>query len=416
MSDLSFLLPLEITTDIMLRLPIKSIVTCASVCKSWNSLIKSSAFTENHLHCTIQSYRRKDVHILLLRERKEIYSLYRNNPSALGSDQYVELPYPSKFVFPELHYLSEYHIVSGTCNWLVCLAFGYDISMQEYPIIIWNPTVRKFVLLPRPSFIWDSYFDQSGGYHCRVKWPRQTHAFGHDSRSNDYKVLRIVSGLEEEPAVRVEVYSLARGSWRPLDVAVPACFKPQCISSFINGASHWIQTLDKVGKRRDQDDDEYVIVLFNMETELFGEMQMPEALRKYKPRTSYIISKYEECLALIETGRQRELNVLQVWVMKEYGVVESWTRLYKISGLVSIPLDPFGFKSSCELVLSMQLGRLNPLQTVNFENGEVKDFVIDEHHTSTRLPQPLRPGYDSVKSYFVESLVLFDHPSATSYF
>ena len=84
--------------------------------------------------------------------------------------------------------------VEGTCNGLVCLAG----ATEDITIIIWNPTVRKFVILPRPVDIFN--YDEN---------PRQTHhALGHDQRNNDYKVLRIVSDRKEEPAVRVEVYSL----------------------------------------------------------------------------------------------------------------------------------------------------------------------------------------------------------------
>ncbi|XP_004301293.1 PREDICTED: F-box/kelch-repeat protein At3g23880-like [Fragaria vesca subsp. vesca] len=238
------LLPVEITTDIMLRLPLKSLLTCTAVCKSWNSLFKSlfktSDFIEDHLNATIQFYRQNDVHNLLIRKQVESYSLYRHNPSELGtSDQHIELPYPSKFKadLQSFHDRSWLRRMVGTCNGLVCLAG----ATEDITIIIWNPTVRKFVILPRPVDIFN--YDEN---------PRQTHhAFGHDPRN--YKVLRIVSDRKEEPAVRVEVYSLARGSWRSLlAAAVPACFKPADESSyFINGASHWIQkTRKRVGKRR----------------------------------------------------------------------------------------------------------------------------------------------------------------------
>nr|XP_011465708.1 PREDICTED: F-box protein At4g22390-like [Fragaria vesca subsp. vesca] len=241
--------------------------------------------------------------------------------------------------------------------------------------MIWNPTVRKFMILPRPVDI------------GRIKWrPRQTHhAFGHDSRNNDYKVLRIVSGVIDGEPFRVEVlvYSLARGSWRTLAVDVPACyyFEPAAaagVSSFLNGASHWIQTLknDVYGKQRE----EYVIVWFNMETELFGEIQMPEAFRKHKPCSIYFISKYEEYLALIESSIIQEGRYgLQVWVMKEYGVVESWTRLYMNSALPSFPRPPFCFESSCELVFQVDYLQKS-LRIVNLlGNEEVKSFRIDQH-------------------------------------
>lgn len=182
------------------------------------------------------------------------------------------------------------------------------------------------------------------------------------------------------------------------------------ISSMV--LSHWIQkTRKRVGKRRVK---EYVIMLFNMETDLFGEIQIPEALRKRTPFSSCFISKHNECLALIETTRG--INGLEVWVMKEYGVVESWTRLYMISELSRFPRPPFGFKSSCELVYQVKgynryIRKLSP-KILNLGDGEVKEFEIDQH--------PLEmDSFFSIKRLemdsFVESLVLFDQPNATSY-
>ena len=192
-------LPVEITTDIMSRLPPKSIATCTSVCKSWNSLIKSSAFVRHHLSRMIQSYRQNNVHILLIRERKEIYALYRNNYSALANDQYVELPYPPAYVDNKrqpFSFLGWRLSVAGTCNGVICLAAGVDLSLDS-SIIIWNPTVQKYVISPMP--IITASFGS-----------RKIHAFGHDLRNNDYKVLRILTDHERvaEP-FRAEIYSFS---------------------------------------------------------------------------------------------------------------------------------------------------------------------------------------------------------------
>ncbi|XP_050368879.1 uncharacterized protein LOC126786969 [Argentina anserina] len=50
-------LPEPITEKILLNFPIKCLMTCAAVCKSWMSLVKSSTFiqTHTHLHCNNNS-------------------------------------------------------------------------------------------------------------------------------------------------------------------------------------------------------------------------------------------------------------------------------------------------------------------------------------------------------------------------
>ena len=43
-------LPLEIIENILLKLPIKSLIRCKSVCKGWFSLIFDPYFVKTHLH------------------------------------------------------------------------------------------------------------------------------------------------------------------------------------------------------------------------------------------------------------------------------------------------------------------------------------------------------------------------------
>lgn len=108
--------------------------------------------------------------------------------------------------------------------------------------------------------------------------------FGYDPHSNDYKVLRIVILRSDWFSFRyssvVQVYSLARGSWRrlsasvaPLDLQASGIKRP----AFINGCLHMLKC---------RDDDMYCsthgwsIAYFNLATEVFGEIMIPEALQK----------------------------------------------------------------------------------------------------------------------------------------
>ncbi|KAL6195201.1 hypothetical protein ACLB2K_030821 [Fragaria x ananassa] len=59
-------LPQEVITNILLRLPIKSLVISTSVCKSWMSTIKDSSFIGAHLSRTIDFNNHHGTHLLLL--------------------------------------------------------------------------------------------------------------------------------------------------------------------------------------------------------------------------------------------------------------------------------------------------------------------------------------------------------------
>ncbi|KAK9938468.1 hypothetical protein M0R45_015201 [Rubus argutus] len=78
--------PEEVTHEILLRLPVKSLIKCSTVCQSWRSLIKSSAFIDTHLSLKLQSNNHNDnAHLLLLKGvTKEVQELYSLHNPAIG--------------------------------------------------------------------------------------------------------------------------------------------------------------------------------------------------------------------------------------------------------------------------------------------------------------------------------------------
>ncbi|PRQ30939.1 putative F-box domain-containing protein [Rosa chinensis] len=190
--------PEEIIEEILLNLPIESLIRFTAVCKSWNFLIKSPSFIHT------QSNKQNPAHLLLLCQNHWLtrFSLYWDNPNSF--DVCRVLTGPSAINTPEVSYK-----VEGTCNGVVCLA-----DYMHHAAVIWNPSVRKYVILPSPT---------------RTPLTYAKYAFGYDSQTNDYKVLRILVGrgfVGQKPIpVEAEVWSLARGSWMSLNTALipPGC-------------------------------------------------------------------------------------------------------------------------------------------------------------------------------------------------
>ena len=111
-----------------------------------------------------------------------------NNDSSSEQIQDLKLPLRSSR-------LSYFQLV-GSANGLFCL-------YEENRCILWNPCIRKFITLPNPSV--------TAEFFCYL-------AFGFDSRTNDYKVVRIAyksdTRYEGAKPPLVEVYSVSEGSWR----------------------------------------------------------------------------------------------------------------------------------------------------------------------------------------------------------
>lgn len=138
-----------------------------------------------------------------------------------------------------------------------------------------------------------------------------------------------------------------------------------------------------------------------MSSELFGEMMiLPEALRKEEV---YIL-KHGNSLAFIDKvvrGPQ-----VDMWVMKEYGVADSWVKLITIQLPAAESIGLSGFRNNGEAVINyfhsytdkFMQKILNP-KINDIGDFEVKGCWFGEY----KFVEP-----------FVESLVLLDQPNAIS--
>ncbi|GLT52824.1 hypothetical protein SLA2020_261410 [Shorea laevis] len=94
-------------------------------------------------------------------------------------------------------------------------------------------------------------------------------------------------------------------------------------SVFFNGAVHWPARIP-----RNQGPLRNLIVSFDMEDEVFREMAMPESLQDAEFfEFEFFMAVVDGLLALIRYGFDDDLPV---WVMKEYGRAESWTKQFDI--------------------------------------------------------------------------------------
>ena len=99
----------------------------------------------------------------------------------------------------------------GTCNGLFCLSD--DKLSYSNCLCLWNPCVRKLVylLIPNVTYATHDGFDTTIG-------------FGFDPKTNDYKVVRLVTLLDgldlEHSRTEAKIYSLSTGEWRMLSASV----------------------------------------------------------------------------------------------------------------------------------------------------------------------------------------------------
>ncbi|XP_049374699.1 F-box protein CPR1-like [Solanum verrucosum] len=377
-------LPKDVLVEILSKLPLKTLVQCTTICKSWYSIIINPNFISLHHNTHISTAGRRPL--LFVRhynmfDRVERYALHfddeelGDSSDADSFEEYLELKCPETS-------RSEYLRIVGCCNGLICLSDDYDKFTDT--VVLWNPIIRKHVGLPNPNL----------GYNGRGSC---IYGFGFDGVKHDYKVVRVVYNstatedyklqipptiefLDKLRAVKflvppgVEVYSLSSGVWRTISDACPSYILHQnhSVSTFLNGAVHWIASHssdDDDGNGNSNNDcncsgssssssnsnskDCSFIVAFDVATEKFSEISLPESVAERNVMKLDVMITGTS-LALIEYEKFWQSDYCWIWVMKEYGVVKSWSRLHNID-LRGGFRNVVGFRTHGELLISARM-------------------------------------------------------------
>ncbi|MCL7023150.1 hypothetical protein MKW94_000830 [Papaver nudicaule] len=283
-------LPEDIIINVLTRLPIKSLLRFRCVCKSWcNNLFTDPDFVKQQFDHALKHH---NPVILIDSTDFNISCIgYDLVSSTVSSDDHiVEIDYPTE---------NEKYQIIDVCHGLLCYI------TENKDIIIWNPYTKNYKKLPSPPEAHQSPMVEYG------------YGFGYDSKTEDYKFARMVSyqfGHGE-----LNVYSSRTDSWKTM-VNVPFLYPYEQLVLF-NGVFHWVQssTLDSGFPR--------VIGSFDLESETFKEIQLPVEFLDRNKFTVVDLRFLEGNLYLI--GRIYMAGV-EVWMMKEYGVRESWTKMFTI--------------------------------------------------------------------------------------
>ena len=195
----------------------------------------------------------------------------------------------------------------------------------------------------------------------RRNWYVKIVGFGFDPISNDFKVVRVVESFAVNSfrkEIEAEVYRVSSGSWRQIDIG-PVIFGIPWVSTtymkgfqwvyttYVNGVFFW-WTNQEVGEK---------IIAFDFSDEIFKATSLPEMgnadtysckLTVLNSFVAILVIPHDHVVmrSCFEIGP----HFLDIWVLIEFGVKESWNKLFTIT-TPSTWRRPLGFWKNGELFI-----------------------------------------------------------------
>ncbi|KAI8553701.1 hypothetical protein RHMOL_Rhmol05G0036800 [Rhododendron molle] len=356
-------LPLETLVDILSRLSITALGRCRCVCKSWCSVIADPFFVNKqrvnrHRHSNDgdpNHYFFVAYSIVFERDCRDSADLEYFDYSCHSLQCSETFEERKRLQFPtDIGHFS----VKSSCNGVLCLLCSHYIgySCYSHAIILWNPSIKKFKILPKPG----GRFQASSDDDVSV-------GIGFVPQTNDYKVVRLVSPATKSDVFfspRIEVYSLNTDSWTTwtagYDVPWRLCGQKTTDAS-VNGAEHW--TARKTTSC-DDDGSPLLIVSFHLADEVLREIRPPKYHCAHRDpyRTYGFISVIHGKLAFtIDRGDENshDQEVWEIWLLEDYGDAESWTKFRTITMVPACRhIVPLQFLNNGEFVVCLGKGGL----------------------------------------------------------
>lgn len=149
-------------------------------------------------------------------------------------------------------------------NSIICLISSSGSSIS---IILWNPSIRKYVVIPNSSEISDDLYTRLQNHRSL--------GFGFDGSTDDFRVIRLWMLLQIQKPLVYYAFSLKAGVWRRMSVDVTDFIRPcevvsEC-SLYLNGVIHWIIVSNI--------NEEFYVLMFDCQGGEFKKIEAPARIQ-----------------------------------------------------------------------------------------------------------------------------------------
>ncbi|XP_059650512.1 F-box/kelch-repeat protein At3g06240-like isoform X2 [Cornus florida] len=355
-------LPVDMLLEILYRLPPKSLCRFKSVSKSFFLLISDPNFHEAHLN-RINNKPQRFIFYSDCLYSVDCTEASNNDAVTAMKHDFFQIADPDEFD------------IMGSCNGLILVSDGDGVKL------LLNPSTREGKELPDSPFRHQTFSVYT------------MYGLGYDSSTDDYKVVTIegkedIDDDDDDDDDRdddddfinsiVSVYSLKTDSWRRIE-NVPCDDSPlePCSLVLVNGCLHWLSYTSSGS---------FVVSAFDLGDEKFRVVETP-----CSPDQSnflcFNLGVFGGCLCMCVSLSGDQIDF---WVMKEYGVTESWTK-HTICATDLYKMEPLCFLGDEEVLVDMNGEKLVAL---NAKEKTSRDIVV------SGIPAVYRAGMT-----YVETLV-----------
>lgn len=327
--------PEDVLGLIFSRLPARSLLSCQCVCKRFNAVSRNPIVLATHVKrastsntttfCSVFHYGSDEI------EDRYDHVLLENTDDSV-SFSHVR---PSNPVSCDIS-------IVGSCNGLFCAEIETPSDENGGCFLIWNPITRENRFVEKPTVNTLRTPHSLRTPHNLALALRTPHtlalAFGFTHKTNDYKLVRIVSYFGSDHPSTVEVYNMTTEKWSAYDVTTLPCLEPDKVPPYFNSPSilfsisspYFIQPLKKafhwlVDTAGIEDRLSRAVVSFDLEEE---QLKLFTWLHPFKiPLVDLgILDSLNDKLSLIVPGMDCPNSSFDIWVMNDFGYQDSWTR------------------------------------------------------------------------------------------
>ena len=382
-------IPHDISYDILSKLSMKTLKRFTCVCKFWANLFENpqfiSMFRNNLL---LPKYDDYHTSRLLLKKTPAFTEDHDDDNyifllSGETFENSVKLNWPPPF---EEYRREDLFIFGSVVNGILCLYQGNgngNTARIVQNLVLWNPYTEEFKVIPSGSFERTilKAFPHGSVFEDLPLTPTfvNIHGFGYDSVTDDYKLIRYFCICNDvfkhgpNDQTLWQVYSLKSNYWRDLQVEMPNHsryngWQDTGYSVNFHGMCHWWGYEDYFGDQ--------VLVSFNLSDENFVKTPFPLSQNYDKFAKHLVVLK--ESIAMIDYG---DPLYFFISFLGEFGVAESWTRLFSIGPLPEV-VEPIGVGKNGDI---FYLNGIEEVERFNLNTDMIEKVGVKGRHECCQM-------------------------------